>query len=351
MITNSDEINIFGDNKINVFGDKISWENHIDEIFNDIPKENIYYNKDMSKEKINRIKKYKQRGKVLDCGCFIGRWIETFRDNGFEYTGIDQCNNAIKIAKENKPDGKFINKLLWNMTFQEDFDIAHFNAVLQHNKLEEQEKIIPKVYQALKSNGILVMSESTVPKQTFTQRTHEGWIEFIEKHGFKFMESWNKNEDNLEDNYLFVKLKKPSATAEHLKKLLKISDKKDEMQVSVQTFSDDYIPTYNSSKENKEKNVIRINEYWNSESEEIIPFIECINVWKNIKAGEECYFIYTNILDVTKIHSIKNIFNKAGFEYIENNESENKIVFKKLSISKIRNWNYLRHIHELLNNK
>jgi 2-polyprenyl-3-methyl-5-hydroxy-6-metoxy-1,4-benzoquinol methylase/glycosyltransferase involved in cell wall biosynthesis len=190
---------------VNKFGDRISWGNHIYEIIDS--DQNIFY-RPYNHEKIDKLKKYKSNGKVLDCGCHIGRWIEVFRENGYDYTGIDQSYEALETVKKYKPNGKFVHSLLWNMSFNEEFDIAHFNAVLQHNKLKEQEKIIPKIYQALKTNGILIIAESTVNKETQTQRTYQGWIKFIEKHGFKFMESWHKNELGLEDNYLFIKTEK-----------------------------------------------------------------------------------------------------------------------------------------------
>jgi len=188
--------------KIN-FGDEISWENHIQEILNS--GNIIYYNSNYKPEKIKKLKEYKKNGKVLDCGCHIGRWINVFIKNGYDYTGIDQSSHAIKIAKIYQPNGKFIHSFLWEMNFKEEFDILFTNAVLQHNTLEEQNKILPKMYQALKSNGILYITESTVFEETNTQRTYNGWINFIENHGFKFMESFHKNNIDLEDNYIFIK--------------------------------------------------------------------------------------------------------------------------------------------------
>jgi len=191
----------------NRFGDCMSWENHVQEILNKgQPIESIYYGKQSHSERIDKIKKYKPNGKLLDCGCHIGRFINTFRDNGYDYTGVDQSSYALKIAKIYQPTGKWVHSLLWEMNFNEEFDIVHFNAVLQHNLLKEQEKIIQKVYQALKKGGILFIAESTVTRETRTQRSYRGWIEFIESNGFKFLESFHKNELGIDDNYIFVKL-------------------------------------------------------------------------------------------------------------------------------------------------
>lgn len=184
----------------------ISWENYVLEILNKgDPIEVIYYNGESKYEKLNKIKKYKPGGKLLDCGCHIGRWISAFREQGYDYTGVDQSKYALSIAKIYQPTGKFIHNLLWEMEFNEEFDIVHTNDVLQHNTLEEQERIMSKMYQALKKGGILVIQESTVIRETRTQRTYYGWINTIEKHGFKFLESFHRNELSIDDNYIFIK--------------------------------------------------------------------------------------------------------------------------------------------------
>lgn len=190
----------------NKFGDRIDWDYHVNEILTSLNEDpnTIFYTKE--NEKIDKLKKYKTSGRVLDCGCHIGRWIEVFRLNGYDYTGVDQSKIALETALKYKPDGKFVHSLLWNMNFNNEFDIVHTNAVLQHNKLSEQEKILSKIYNALKSDGILIITESTVLRETETQRTYNGWIKCIERCEFKFLESWHKNELGLEDNYIFVKI-------------------------------------------------------------------------------------------------------------------------------------------------
>lgn len=198
----------------NKFGDRIDWDHHVNEILTSLNEDanTIFYKKE--NEKIDKLKKYKDpetctyKQKVLDCGCHIGRWIEVFRENNYDYTGVDQSKVALETALKYKPDGKFVHSLLWEMNFNNEFDIVHTNAVLQHNKLNEQEKILSRISKALKNDGILIIAESTVNRETETQRTYNGWIKCIENHGFKFLESWHKNELGLNDNYIFIKVNK-----------------------------------------------------------------------------------------------------------------------------------------------
>lgn len=187
------------------FGDEISWENHVKELLTK-EKDRLYYKFNKNDAIIQHIRKYIQKGKLVDCGCHIGRWIRFFEDAGFVYTGVDQSSEAIKVALQYNPEGKFVNKFLWDMNFNKEFDIAVCIAVLQHNTLPEKDIILPKIYKSLKKDGIFFITESTVPKETKTQLTYEGWIKLIEKHGFKFLESWHQNDCGLHDFYLFRRL-------------------------------------------------------------------------------------------------------------------------------------------------
>lgn len=119
-----------------------------------------------------------------------------FENAGYKYTGIDQSEYAINIAKQYHPDSNFVNSFLWDMKFKYKFDIAFINAVLQHNTLSEKQNI----HTILKKNGILMIAESTINIETKTQLTYEGWIQLIESFGFKFLESWHENEFGLHDN-------------------------------------------------------------------------------------------------------------------------------------------------------
>lgn len=190
---------------IGTFGDGISWEEHITELpLND--RDKLFYKFDKNNDTILHTRKYIQKGKLIDCGCHIGRWIEFFENAGFDYTGIEQSSDVIKIALKYHPKTKFVNKFLWDIDFNEEFDIAMSIAVLQHNTLDEKKRILPKIYKALKKDAIFFMTESTVLEETKTQLTYNGWISLVEQNGFKFLESWHINELHVNDHYLFKRL-------------------------------------------------------------------------------------------------------------------------------------------------
>jgi SAM-dependent methyltransferase len=197
------------------FGDGIDWGRHVNEIIAE--GRPIHHQGDGtmvfgdSRDHIDTGTP-KEKWKALDCGCHMGRWIDVVRDYGFDYTGIDQCEYALEKARELRPDGNFMHSFLWDMQFDGEFDFALTVAVLQHNKREEQEKIIPQIYKSLKPGGVFFMTEGTQPGSGGgygNQRTQPEWINMVESHGFKFVKTTGKkNPVGVEDHYIFIKEKK-----------------------------------------------------------------------------------------------------------------------------------------------
>jgi SAM-dependent methyltransferase len=190
------------------FGDGISWDKHVDEIVE--RKEVIWYDgtsKNHFEDALDYVKTGtpREEWKALDCGCHIGRFIDIVEKYGLDYTGVDQSQKALDFAKNQYPDRKWVLSYLWEMPFKEEFDLVFTNAVLQHNKLSEQLKIVPRMYTALKPGGVFFMSESTEPVQTETQRTYRGWIDMVESFGLTFVKSWHKNPCGFDDKYMFIK--------------------------------------------------------------------------------------------------------------------------------------------------
>jgi 2-polyprenyl-3-methyl-5-hydroxy-6-metoxy-1,4-benzoquinol methylase len=145
------------------------------------------------------------RGRLLDAGCNIGRYAPVIMAAGFDYTGVDQSIEAIEIACARNPAGNFACGFLWDMQFSEPFDAVTCFAVLQHNTLEEKERILPRIAAAIRPLGVLMLLESTLPEATRTQLTPDGWIELVTRHGFTLVETFHANEYGLHDAYVFRK--------------------------------------------------------------------------------------------------------------------------------------------------
>lgn len=143
--------------------------------------------------------------RILDAGCNIGRYVPLFRAAGLNYTGVDQSEDALAIAARlhGDDDGvRFFCGYLWSLDLGL-FDAAVSFAVLQHNTLAEQERIVAALARSVRSGGALVISESTVPTVTATQRTYNGWIDLARRHGFELLDTWHPNPYGLCDHYAF----------------------------------------------------------------------------------------------------------------------------------------------------
>lgn len=154
--------------------------------------------------------------RVLDAGCLIGKWFSQWRKHGYLIEGMDQCEFALKVAKERNPDVPLHLGRLQKMSFNEEFDLIYTKAVLQHNRHSYKREILKKFWQALKPDGCLLIDENTITEKNyqlclgggapgyyplpmdtpFTPEftdgysfTVEGWPKFIEPLGFKLIKN------------------------------------------------------------------------------------------------------------------------------------------------------------------
>lgn len=109
-------------------------------------------------------------GKVLDGGCGSGRDTESFRQHGFDVTGLDVSDGLIHEAKKTYPESKFLVGDIRSLPFpEEDFDGIWANASLLH--FETREDVLGSLrefFRVLKDKGILYVS---VKLQTGDEKT------------------------------------------------------------------------------------------------------------------------------------------------------------------------------------
>ncbi len=113
----------------------------------------------------------KEGDKVLDVGCGNGRLFELFKDRQIEYTGVDNSEKLIEIAKKNfqfpisnfqtNSKFKFLVADALDLSFfkDEEFDSVFMIAVLPHIPSKElQMKAINEAYRVLKIDGWLFIT-------------------------------------------------------------------------------------------------------------------------------------------------------------------------------------------------
>lgn len=93
---------------------------------------------------------------ILDLGCGEGTRLNLISGKGKVGIGVDISSTAIKRARKNYPNLKFIKGDLVKLPFEDDkFDLVYSAFVLEH--LEEPEKMIKSAIKITKKNGYLVL--------------------------------------------------------------------------------------------------------------------------------------------------------------------------------------------------
>lgn len=202
----------------NVFGDRQPWGEYAITWVTDLPEDKAY----PRGEGQNNVFLYLSSGTCakdyintgsevlsgVDLGCSYGGMMYHFLNAGIEYAGVDQSETAVDLARKKFPDKKFICCLLWDLDIKEEYDIAYIQAVLQHNLREEQERIIPKIFNLLKPGGVFYFTDGTVSpereNEPMNARTNRSWIDLMTRNGFVYVKSWCYSGD-INNIYLFTK--------------------------------------------------------------------------------------------------------------------------------------------------
>jgi len=96
--------------------------------------------------------------KILDLGCGNGRLSQVFKD--VDYTGVDNSERLIEIAKRTYPASKFLVEDALNLPFLDNhFDKIYSIAVLHHIPSEELRlKFLIEAKRVLKPGGLLILT-------------------------------------------------------------------------------------------------------------------------------------------------------------------------------------------------
>ena len=99
----------------------------------------------------------KKGERILDLGCGNGRFYEKLKES--VYTGIDNSEELIKIAKEKYKEGDFRVASALELPFKnEEFDKIYSLAVLHHIPKDYHNIFVEESKRVLKKNGILVLT-------------------------------------------------------------------------------------------------------------------------------------------------------------------------------------------------
>lgn len=101
----------------------------------------------------------KNGDEVLDVGCGNGRLIQLFFDTHVSYTGVDQSEELIAIAKEKYPDKNFTVAGMELLPFaDESFDAVYCIAAFHHLPTDELRlQSLKEMKRVLKPDGLIII--------------------------------------------------------------------------------------------------------------------------------------------------------------------------------------------------
>lgn len=91
---------------------------------------------------------------ILDLGCGTGALTHTLAEGGAHVIGLDASADMIAKARADYPDLEFVVADATSMMYNSVFDTVYSNAALHW--IKDHPKLIAKIYQALKPQGLLI---------------------------------------------------------------------------------------------------------------------------------------------------------------------------------------------------
>jgi len=122
-----------------------------------------YSNRDLNKfngELDHLIELLPKEAHVLDAGCGAGiPTAKYFVNKGLKVTGVDISDTMLKMARNNVPEGNFLNQDLNNLDFEkESFDGVISVYTLFHIPRKKHEDIFKKFFEIIKPGGIMLIN-------------------------------------------------------------------------------------------------------------------------------------------------------------------------------------------------
>ena len=132
----------------------------------------------------------KDGDRVLDLGCGAGRFYEFLKDKNIKYTGLDNSEKFIKIARAKYPQLQFLLGDALNLPFPNNyFDKVYSIALLHHIPSRQARlKIIYETKRVLKPDGFLILTVWNLWQKPKTRNLifKYGWQKILGKSKLDF---------------------------------------------------------------------------------------------------------------------------------------------------------------------
>ncbi|MCH7952002.1 methyltransferase domain-containing protein [Patescibacteria group bacterium] len=117
-----------------------------------------------------------KKGKILEAGCGLGKWIITLSRQGYNIQGVDTNQYALKKLKKHFPDAKAKIADVQDLPFpDETFDAYLSLGVVEHFE-EGPEKALREAYRVLKKGGVAFIE---VPFDSPLRKLARAWTRTV----------------------------------------------------------------------------------------------------------------------------------------------------------------------------
>ena len=146
------------------------------------------------------ISTYKKSGKVLDCGCATGLFLDIMKDGGFDCFGVEISNTPYSIVEKKHPN-KIFRQEIENLKIDDGFfDIITMFDFIEHVK--DPRQVIDKANKLLSDGGLLfiITPDTSSLSASIMGKSHNDYIMehlglfnkknityFLDKYGFEIL--------------------------------------------------------------------------------------------------------------------------------------------------------------------
>ena len=101
----------------------------------------------------------KSRENALDIGCGCnGRIIDLLIEKGFTPEGIDISSEMVRLARKRHPDVRFYHENIGEWQLPKKYDFITAWDSIWHVPLDQQEKVLAKLFSGLNTGGVCIFS-------------------------------------------------------------------------------------------------------------------------------------------------------------------------------------------------
>lgn len=146
------------------------------------------------KHYLKKIKKYVDKGVLLDCGCATGYFLDVAKENNFDCYGTEISEIPFKIAETKHPDRIFKKNVEDLNVSDETYDIITMFDFIEHVK--NPEKTLQKASDLIKKNGYLIITTPNTRSLSMASfgKKHTNYIlEHINLFNHKFLSKYFEN--------------------------------------------------------------------------------------------------------------------------------------------------------------